>query len=75
MAFISCAIDSLLGHHIEVVQCQKVGSVFPMVIGFESRMGPYRDDHHRDDAPHFIFYRKLSEPEVKNIIDEKIVFC
>ena len=25
----------------------------PMVISFEFRMGQYRDDDHREDAPHF----------------------
>ena len=31
----------------------KVG-IFPMVISSEFRMSQYRDDDHREDAPHFI---------------------
>ena len=31
----------------------KVGRVFPLVIWSNSRMGQYRDDHHREDAPQF----------------------
>ena len=31
----------------------KLGCVFPMVIWPEFRMGRYRDDDHREDAPHF----------------------
>ena len=33
----------------------KVGCVVPMVIRSEFRMGLYRDDDHREHAPHFIF--------------------
>ena len=32
----------------------KVGRVFPMIILSEFRMEKYRDDDHREDAPHFI---------------------
>ena len=32
----------------------KVGCVFLMVIWSEFRMGQYRHDDHREDAPHFI---------------------
>ena len=31
----------------------KVGPIFPMVIWSEFRLGKYRDDDHREDAPHF----------------------
>ena len=31
----------------------KVGCVIPMVIWSELRLGKYRDDDHREDAPHF----------------------
>ena len=31
----------------------KVGCIFPMIILSEFRMGQYRDDDHREDAPHF----------------------
>ena len=30
----------------------KVGCIFPMVISLEIRMGQYRDDDHREEAPH-----------------------
>ena len=33
---------------------RKVGCIFPMVITPEFHMGQYRDDDHREDAPHFI---------------------
>ena len=33
----------------------KVGSISPMVIWSEFRMGQYRHDDHREDAPHFSF--------------------
>ena len=35
------------------VKVNKVGCAFPMVIWSEFRMGQYRDDDHREDAPHF----------------------
>ena len=31
-----------------------VGCVFSVVVWSDSRMGQYRDDYHRKDAPHFI---------------------
>ena len=31
----------------------KVGCVFPIVIGSEFRIQQYRDDDHREDAPYF----------------------
>ena len=34
----------------------KVMCVFPMVISSEFHFGKYRDDDHRDDAPHCIFW-------------------
>ena len=34
----------------------KVGCIFPMVISSEFRMGQFRDDDHRRDAPHFIIW-------------------
>ena len=33
---------------------KQVRRVFPLVISSEFRMGQYRDDDHREDAPHFI---------------------
>ena len=38
----------------------KVGRVFPMVISSEFRMGQYRDDDHREYAPHFITQSKFN---------------
>ena len=37
-----------------VLKTGKVGCIFPMVISSEFRMGQYRDDDHREDAPHFM---------------------
>ena len=37
-----------------LIQVTKVGRILPMVISPEFRMGQYRDDDHREDAPHFI---------------------
>ena len=36
-------------------RCSKVGCIFPVIISSDSRMGPYRDDSHREDALHFIY--------------------
>ena len=40
---------------IENTYCQydKVGCVFTMIIWSEFHTGEYRDDDHREDAPHF----------------------
>ena len=35
-------------------EISKVECAFPMVILSEFRMGQYRDDDYRDEAPHFI---------------------
>ena len=43
---------------------RKAGCVFLMVIWFKFRMGPYREDDHREDAPHFI-----SDFWTKNLTD------
>ena len=36
-----------------VIKLATVGCVFPMVIWSEFRMGQYRHDDHREDAPYF----------------------
>ena len=35
------------------ISIYKEGCVYPMVIWSEFRLGKYRDDDHREDAPHF----------------------
>ena len=42
------------------IKKSKVGFIFPLVISSEFRMGQYRDDNHREDAPHFIRPFELS---------------
>ena len=42
------------------IKKSKVGCIFPLVISSEFRMGQYRDDNHREDAPHFIRPFELS---------------
>ena len=53
----------------------KVGCIFSIVISSEYRMGKYRDDDHREDAPHFTtepygnlsdFSRKLDNSVIKS---------
>ena len=47
-------ISPHFGLQREALQKDKVGCVIPMVISSEFYMEPYRDDDHREDAPHFI---------------------
>ena len=56
----------------------KVGPVFPMVIWSEFRLGKYRDDDHREDAPHFnigcIIHSLHQDPAFGQILNAKQVF-
>ena len=36
-----------------------MGHVFPMVISSEFRKEKYRDDDHREDAPHFMMHKLM----------------
>ena len=51
----------------------KVGYVFLMVIWSEFHMGQYRDDKHREDAPHLILSKIfLDGSEITITIDQKV---
>ena len=42
------------------LRSHKVGSISPMVNSSEFRIGQYRDDDHREDAPQFRNYYKIN---------------
>ena len=56
----------------------KVGRVFPMVIWSEFRLGEYRDDDHREDAPHFnigcIIHSLHQDPAYGQILNSCVLF-
>ena len=54
----------------------KVGCVLPTVIRYQFRMRQYREDDHRENAPHFIIIVRISDEEKSRepslIISKKI---
>ena len=70
------------------VQCQKyesfenngtkMGCIFPMVNSSEFRMRQYRDDDHREDAPHFniipILRLKLWNTPIEVFLYQSLIF-
>ena len=50
--FVTSPIQVVIAYNTESLTNTKVG-LLPMAISSEFRMGQYRGDDHREDAPHF----------------------
>lgn len=46
-----------------------MGCVFSLVIWSESQMGQYRDDNHREDAPHFRTHIKHTQTNISGDLE------